>query len=95
MSLKRFAARSDANHRPITQALLAAGVRVYPIAWPCDLLCIHKATAAPVFLEIKSSDKAKLTDAQLDLQARIAGGYFYRVETVEQALSAVGVVNAD
>lgn len=92
MSLKRFAARNDANHRPITQALLAAGVRVYPIAWPCDLLCIHKATSAPVFLEIKSSDKAKLTDAQLDLQARIAGGYFYRVETEEQALVAVGAM---
>lgn len=92
MSLKRFAARSDANHRPITNALLKAGVRVYPIAWPCDLLCIHKATAAPVFLEIKSHDRAKLTDAQLDLQARIAGGYFYRVETAEQALVAVGAI---
>lgn len=90
MSLKRFAARSDANHRPITAALLKAGVRVYQINWPCDLLCIHKATAAPVFLEIKSSAKAKLTDDQLDLQARIAGGHFYRVETVEQALQAVG-----
>lgn len=90
--LKRFAARSDANHKPITAALLKAGVRVYPIAWPCDLLCIHRHTSVPVFLEIKSSDKAKLTDAQLDLQARIAGGFFYRVETIEQALSAVGAV---
>ena len=92
MSLKRFAARTDANHKPITNALLKAGVKVYPIAWPCDLLAIHKVTAVPVFLEIKSSDKAKLTDAQLDLQARIAGGFFYRVETVEQALSAVGAI---
>ncbi len=92
MTLKRFAARTDANHKPITQALLKAGVRVYAIGWPCDLLCIHRETKLPIFLEIKSTSKSKLTDAQLDLQARIAGGYFYRVETVEQALSAVGVI---
>ncbi len=92
MSLKRFAARNDANHKPITQALCKAGITVYPIGWPCDLLAIHRVTAVPIFLEIKSSDKAKLTDAQLDLQARIAGGYFYRVETAEQALVAVGAM---
>jgi hypothetical protein len=92
VTLKRFAARTDANHKPITNALLKAGVRVYAIGWPCDLLCIHRDTAVPVFLEIKSSDRAKLTDAQLDLQARIAGGFFYRVETVEQALEAVGAM---
>lgn len=93
MSLKRFAARSDANHKPITNALLKAGVRVYPIAWPCDLLCIHKDTAVPVFLEIKKDAASKFTPVQLDLQARIAGGYFYRVETVEQALAAVGAID--
>lgn len=92
MSLKRFAARTDANHKPITAALLKAGVRVYPIGWPCDLLCIHRESKLPVFLEIKSTAQSKLTDAQLDLQARIAGGYFYRVETIEQALAAVGAI---
>ena len=92
MTLKRFAARTDANHKPITQALLKAGIRVYQIGWPCDLLCIHRHTKLPVFLEIKATAASKLTDAQMDLQARIAGGYFHRVESPEQALRAVGAI---
>jgi len=91
MTLKRFAARSDLNHKAITRALGDAKVSFWQIDWPCDLLALRKQDRVPVFLEIKSSAKAKLTDAQLDLQARIAGGHFYRVETVEQALLAVGV----
>ena len=92
MTLKRFAARTDANHKPITQALLAAGVRVYTVGTPCDLIAIHKLSSKPVFIEIKKDAKSRFTDVQLDLQARIADGYFYRVETVEQALAAVGAV---
>lgn len=93
MSLNRFRARSDLNHKAITHALRDAKVSFWQIDWPCDLLALRKPDRVPVFLEIKSSAKAKLTDDQLDLQARIAGGYFYRVENVEQALQAVGVLD--
>lgn len=91
MSLNRYRARKDANHKLITAGLRDAGVKFWDVEWPCDLIAAHKITRHPVLLEIKRDDKAKMTEAQQELRLFLAPSHFYRVETVEQALQAVGV----
>jgi len=92
VSINRFAARNDKNHSEIVQALLKAGVWVFVQKRPTDLLCIHKVSHKPLFLEIKSNSKSRLTPIQAEFASLVAMDHFYRVETVEQALSAVGAM---
>lgn len=92
MSLNRFRARKDANHKIITGALRAAGVKFWDIEWPCDLLAAHKTDRRWVALEIKRDDKARMTPVQQELRIFLAPNAFYRVETIEQALEAVGAI---
>lgn len=93
LSLNRFRARKDANHREITAGLRAAGIAFWDVEWPCDLLAAHKADRRLVALEIKRDNRSRMTEAQQELRIFLAPNAFYRVETVEQALEAVGAVH--
>ena len=92
MTLNRYRARKDANHKTITAALRDAGVKFWDCEWPCDLLVAHKQDRRLVALEIKRDGKARMTEAQQELRLFLAPSSFYRVETVEQALEAVGAI---
>lgn len=91
MSINRFAARNDENHRLITKALKDAGVTFWNIKFPCDLLAVHKASRRLVAIEIKRDAKAKETLAQQELRLAVGDDCYFRVETIGQALYAVGV----
>lgn len=90
MSLNRFNARKDANHRAITAALRKAGVKYWDSKSPCDLLAAHKADRRLLALEIKRDGNSRMTKVQQELRLFLAPTAFYRVETIEQALEAVG-----
>lgn len=92
MSLNRYKTRKDANHKLVTAGLRKAGVKFWDVEWPCDLIAAHKLTRHPVLLEIKANSKKPMTEAQQELRVFLAPSHFYRVETVEQALSAVGAI---
>ncbi len=92
MTLNRYRTRKDANHKLVTAALRAAGVKFWDCEWPCDLLAAHKVSRLLIALEIKADSKKPMTEAQQELRIFLAPTAFYRVETVEQALSAVGAI---
>ena len=55
----------------------------------CDLLCRYQ-DGPPVMLEIKSDGKKPLTDSERKLKDMFTG-YWFRVESFEQALAAFGI----
>lgn len=88
----RRAARTDLNKREIVNALIAAGVSVYDLKLPCDLLAGRGGKS--FCLEIKSGKsehaERKLTPAQLAFK-HTWRGHFAIVTTPEEALKAVGL----
>lgn len=91
----RRAAKIDRNQPEIVSALRAAGVTVQPlhsVGMGCpDLLCGFKGRN--VLLEVKDGarppSERRLTDAQVEWHAGWRGDVAV-VETIEQALTAVG-----
>lgn len=87
--IRRPLHRSDAARGPIVDALRDVGIRVYDLGEPCDLMTLWRGVVR--LLEIKSSSKKKLTEAQKKFFQEWNDGPVYRVETVEQALEAHGI----
>lgn len=94
----RRAARTDANHSEVVRALLDAGCSVQSLAMVgCGVpdLLVWSPTAGYVLVEVKDGDKAPskraLTPDQVKFH-RAWKGPIAVVETVAEALAAVGVV---
>ena len=92
------AARIDANHKEIVDALRAAGATVQsiaPIGNGCpDLLCGFKNST--YLLELKDGQKPpsarELTPDQIEWHINWRGGPCQVVTSVEEALCAIGAI---
>ena len=91
MTIARFAKKRDANESAIVAALRAAGVAVYPLDRPVDLLCGFSGRW--VALEVKRP-KGTVGDHQAEFMADChrRGLPAQIVRTVEDALQAVGAI---
>ena len=87
-------ARIDTNHKEIVKALREAGATVVSLAsmkHGCpDLLVGYQNET--LLMEIKKDSKAKFTPDQLDFIAKWKGGPVSRVDSVDAALRALGVI---
>jgi len=86
----RYAARVDANQEQIVSALRAAGASVWIIGLPVDLLVGYHGHT--FLVEIKSTNKARLTGLQADFFANWQGGTLSRIDSPEAALRMIGVI---
>lgn len=90
--VRRYANRKDANQGPIVDALREAGCSVEVMHTPCDLLV--GIAGKNVLLELKDGAKPpsarKLTKDQIEFRKNWRG-QFAVVETIEQAIKAVGL----
>ena len=87
-------ARIDTNHKEIVKALREAGATVVSLAsmkHGCpDLLCGYAGKT--LLMEIKKDSKARFTPDQLDFIAKWKGGAVSRIDSVDAALRALGVI---
>jgi hypothetical protein len=86
----RYAARVDANQTQIVSALRAAGASVWIIGLPVDLLVGYHGHT--FLVEIKSTNKARLTGLQVDFFETWHGGTLCRIDSPEAALRMIGVI---
>jgi len=86
----RYAARKDANEAAIVKALRDAGAYVWIIGLPVDLLVGYKNHT--LLMEIKASNKKRLTDLQKDFFEKWTGGAVCRVDSVDAALQMLRVI---
>lgn len=86
MGLNRFAKRKDSSQEAIVKALRGAGVKVWILDTPCDLLTFWAGLWKP--LEVKS-EKGKLTTEQ---QGMVDECGLEVVRNELEALRAVGVL---
>lgn len=93
---RRYSLQRDLNEPEIIDALVSVGCSVWSMHEPCDLLVGRVVHGVPrtFLLEVKNPAKnashKKLTKAQVAFRATWRGHYAV-VETVAQALAAVGV----
>jgi hypothetical protein len=87
MGLNRFAKRKDSSQEAIVKALRKAGVRVWILDTPADLLCRYMSLWS--VLEVKANSKSALTPAQKKF---IAENDVPIVTNPEEALRALGVI---
>ena len=85
----RRAARVDVNQAEIVAALRNAGAFVWIIGLPVDLLVGYKNHT--LLMEIKASNKKRLTDLQKDFFEKWTGGAVCRVDSVDAALQMLRV----
>ena len=86
----RYAARRDGNEAEIVAALEAAGCDVYRLDMPCDLL-VGRA-GVNYLLEVKNPGTyGKLAPHQREFAVSWRGGRVAVVETIDEALQAVGL----
>lgn len=90
VSLPRFASRVDSTQRAIVAALRKAGVRVFVIGRPVDLLTYHRGRWQP--LECKPTTHKRGRADQAEQEAVLAECAIPKVRTAEEALKAVGLV---
>ena len=90
MTYGKLRSRRDANEGELVDALRKAGVRVFYLDQPVDLLVAHKGEFK--FLEVKKDSKEDFTDAQATFFEDTQGYPRYRVETPEDALRALGLI---
>ena len=87
-------ARIDTNHKEIVKALREAGASVVSLAsmkHGCpDLLCGYEGET--LLMEIKRDSKAKFTPDQLEFMANWKGGAVSRVDSVDAAIRALGII---
>jgi hypothetical protein len=94
--VRRHALQRDLNEPEIIDALEKIGCSVVQLHTPCDLLVGRVVLGVPrtFLLEVKNPDKSPaqkaLTKDQVAFRATWRGHYAV-VETVAQALAAVGV----
>jgi hypothetical protein len=88
----RRAARIDDNQRAIVNALRAVGASVEIIARPVDLLVGYRQ--ATFLLEVKDGTKVASAKGLTPLQEKFfrnwRGGPALKVESVDEALAAIG-----
>ena len=87
-------ARIDKNHKEIVKALREAGAFVLSLAamkHGCPDLLVGYA-GETMLMEIKRDSKAKFTPDQLDFMGKWKGGPISRVDSVEAAIRALGVI---
>jgi hypothetical protein len=87
-------ARIDTNHKEIVKALRDAGASVISMAslkhGTPDILVGYAGET--ILMEIKRDAKAKFTPDQLDFMGKWKGGAVSRVDSVDAALRALGVI---
>jgi Holliday junction resolvase len=87
-------ARIDSNHKEIVAALREIGATVVSLAamkHGCPDLLVGYA-GETMLMEIKKDAKAKFTSDQLDFMGKWKGGAISRVDSVEAAIRALGVI---
>jgi Holliday junction resolvase len=87
-------ARIDSNHKEIVAALREVGATVVSLAamkHGCPDLLVGYA-GETLLMEIKKDAKAKFTLDQLDFIGKWKGGAISRVDSVEAAIRALGVI---
>jgi hypothetical protein len=90
MSFHRRMTRPDANQGEIVLALREAGIMVWVIGEPCDLLTFYRGRWKPI--EIKSS-KRKRNDQEAQ-DAFLKATDTPKVTTAMEALLALSVIHA-
>jgi Holliday junction resolvase len=87
-------ARIDSNHKEIVAALRQVGASVISMAslkhGTPDILVGYAGET--ILMEIKRDAKAKFTPDQLDFMGKWKGGAVSRVDSVDAALRALGVI---
>ena len=87
-------ARIDTNHKEIVKALREAGATVVSMAslkhGTPDILVGYAGET--MLMEIKKDAKAKFTPDQIDFIGKWKGGAVSRVDSVDAALRALGVI---
>jgi Holliday junction resolvase len=87
-------ARIDTNHREIVKALRDAGATVVSLAamkhGVPDLLVGYAGET--LLMEIKRDSKARFTTDQLDFMSKWKGGAVSRVDSVDAAIRALGII---
>ena len=87
-------ARIDTNHKEIVAALREVGATVVSLAsmkHGCpDLLVGYQNET--LLMEIKKDSKAKFTPDQLEFMAKWRGGAVSRVDSVDAAIRALGII---
>jgi Holliday junction resolvase len=87
-------ARIDTNHKEIVKALREAGASVISMAslkhGTPDILVGYAGET--LLMEIKKDAKAKFTPDQIDFMGKWKGGAVSRVDSVDAALRALGVI---
>jgi Holliday junction resolvase len=87
-------ARIDTNHKEIVKALREAGASVISMAslkhGTPDILVGYAGET--LLMEIKRDAKAKFTPDQIDFMGKWKGGAVSRVDSVDAALRALGVI---
>jgi len=87
-------ARIDTNHKEIVKALREAGASVVSLAsmkHGCPYLLVGYA-GETMLMEIKRDSKARFTPDQLDFLSKWKGNAVSRVDSVDAALRALGVI---
>jgi Holliday junction resolvase len=87
-------ARIDTNHKEIVKALREVGATVVSLAsmkHGCPDLLVGYA-GETLLMEIKRDAKAKFTSDQLDFLAKWKGGAVSRVDSVDAAIRALGII---
>jgi hypothetical protein len=96
MSFYRRAKKVDASQGPIVAALRAAGISVWIIGTPCDLLTYNPATQRWKPLECKPTDPHNRHRRDQGRQKEFVSTYAIPlVRTAEEALQAVKQGAAD
>ena len=92
-----YAKRVDVNQKEIVKALRDCGASVVDLSkvghGVPDLLVGYSGLT--VLVEVKSSEKAKFTDDQLEFMKRWYGGALVRINDVEGAIRLVNLIDAE
>jgi Holliday junction resolvase len=89
-------AKVDTNHKEIVKALREAGATVVSLAamkHGCpDLLVGYSGET--LLMEVKKDAKAKFTPDQLEFMSKWKGGAVSRVDSVDAAIRALGIIQS-
>ena len=99
MSIKRWAARTDANQAEIVAAMRSAGASVWIIGMPVDLLVGAHGKTMPVEVKTMQGKKAPRanghTPLQVEFLASWRGGPVATVCDVDSALRLVNMMGRE
>ena len=87
-------ARIDTNHKEIVKDLREVGATVVSLAsmkHGCPDLLVGYGNET-ILMEIKRDAKAKFTPDQLDFLSKWRGGAISRVDSVDAAIRALGII---